>query len=73
MNGECLDLQDGYRCNCEEGWRGQNCGGEHYIPVGNKCTLSALESKFSRLEVALDYNVFVTFLSTDSSPTTAKD
>ena len=25
VNGECVDLQDGYQCNCEEGWTGQNC------------------------------------------------
>ena len=36
-----------------------------------KCTLSALENEFSRLEIALDYNVFVAFLSAVSSPTTA--
>ena len=36
-----------------------------------KCTLNALENEFSRLEIALDYNVFVASLSADSSPTTA--
>ena len=27
VNGDCVDLQDGYQCNCEEGWTGQNCDG----------------------------------------------
>ena len=29
VNGECVDLQDGYQCNCEEGWTGQNCDGKN--------------------------------------------
>ena len=29
VNGDCVDLQNGYQCNCEEGWTGQNCDGKN--------------------------------------------
>ena len=40
-------------------------------PVGHKRTLKTLKNEFSRLEIALDYNVHVAFFTADSSPTTA--
>ena len=27
VNGECIDLRQGYQCNCRSGWTGQRCNG----------------------------------------------